>query len=243
MTRYGECLRLSTKIARTAILCLAAMGLFGQGGEAAAGFIVGGTDSANVFPFGFEPYIGEYQQVYSHTALGSSPFTVTSLAFETAAGFGGITTSEDVQVSLSTTSATPTSLSTNYAANKGPDNQVVFSGVLAFTSLANGTFDFVINLTSPFSYNPANGNLLLDVVVISPSTPEIAFVAGTNDPDSARVFNLSGNGAPTVDGTSLLTSIGTSAVSVPEPATLTLSGMSLVLVGLGVWRARTRSSS
>jgi hypothetical protein len=240
--RFGDFVSICTKSPRTAILCLAAIALFGQGREATAGFIVGGTGNDNVFPFGLSAYVGEYQQVYSHTALGSSPFTVTSVAFETVPSSAGISTSEDVQVSLSTTSATPTTLSTDYAANRGPDNQIVFSGVLSFTALGNGTFDFVINFTSPFAYNPAKGNLLLDVDVITPSsspTP-IGFVAGKNSLDSARVFNFGGNGAPTVDSTSLSTSIGTSA-AVPEPATLTLSGISLVLTGLGVWRARTRS--
>jgi hypothetical protein len=240
MRRFGKFLRFSTKFPRTAILCLAAIGLFGQGREAAAGFIVGGTNGNNVFPFGFPAYIGEYQQVYSHTALGSSPFTITSLGFETEPSSAGNSTSEDVQVSLSTTSATPTTLSADYAANRGPDNQVVFSGVLSFTALGNGSFDFVINLTSPFTYNPANGNLLLDVDVITPSSSPIGFVAGGTT-DAGRVFNLAGNGQPTVESNfGLLTQINTTT-AVPEPATLTLSGISLVLTGLGVWRARTRS--
>jgi hypothetical protein len=57
-------------------------------------------------------------------------------------------------------------LSATFANNPGPDDTVVFNGPLALSSAAAGNpraFDIVITLTTPYFYNPAAGNLLLDV--------------------------------------------------------------------------------
>ena len=51
----------------------------------------------------------------------------------------------------------------NLSTNVGSDNTVVYSGALP--ALSNGML--TITFTTPFTYNPANGNLLLDV---QPST-------------------------------------------------------------------------
>lgn len=79
------------------------------------------------------------------------------------------TTIPNIQINLSTTTRNPESLSSTFANNVGPDNTVVFNGPLtlssAFTGPAGGPkdFDIVIPLTTPFLYNPAAGNLLVEV--------------------------------------------------------------------------------
>ena len=95
--------------------------------------------------------------------------------------YGGQPNSGTFQISLSSTSAKTnghtisgttdgtisdfdTGLNTsNLSTNVGSDNTVVYSGVLP--ALSNGML--TITFTTPFTYNPANGNLLLDV---QPST-------------------------------------------------------------------------
>ena len=89
--------------------------------------------------------------------------TITDVAFSSENGFPGGTRTDNITVSLSTTTASLASPSSNYAANKGTDFTTVFTGPLTFTSLNNNTFDVVIPI-APFTYNPSGGNLLVDVV-------------------------------------------------------------------------------
>ena len=96
---------------------------------------------------------------------------ITELRFrpDRAAGFAFTGVIASLQVNLSTTTRNPDELSTVYAQNVGVDDLVVFSGTLPVSSQFTGppfgpkTFDIVIPLTTPFLYNPAAGNLLVDI--------------------------------------------------------------------------------
>ncbi len=186
--------------------------------------IIGSSSPGNAFPFGVpagaaNAYLGEYQQIYAATAFGG-PLTISEIAFASLPGAGLATSISDaVVLGLGTTSATPAAPSTNYAANKRADFQQVFSGTITAALAHNGTFDFIIPLTTPFAYNPADGNLLLDVFVVSetstPAARTTSFAAGPST-DIGRVFNLGGTGAPTrVGNEGLLTSFSTTT-AVPD---------------------------
>ena len=75
----------------------------------------------------------------------------------------------NVSIFLMTTANGPDALSTNFADNEGIDKTLVHSGPLSLSSANIGSaggpkaFDIVINLTTAFLYNPALGNLLLEV--------------------------------------------------------------------------------
>lgn len=209
-------------------LCIALLGtLLCCSQPSRAQVTIGGTNVNNVFPIGTNNYVGEYQEEYTSTAF-SGPVSITGIAFKSSAT-GTIT--DNLVLSLSTTTAPLTGMSTTYAANKGADNTTVFSGTQAITGLNNGTFDTFF-ATSPFNYDPSQGNLLLDVFINSNSVALLSFVAGNISPDTSRVFNIGGNGAATFSqGSGLQTQFTVTAISppsgTPEPGSLAL------LIGLG----------
>jgi hypothetical protein len=106
----------------------------------------------------------------------------------------------------------------------------------------SGTFDFIVNLTTPFTYNPLNpGNLLLDVFIVSDSDGGTQFVAGSSL-SVGRLINFGGTGAVTPDGNyGLLTRFSDeAAATVPEPTSLTLLATGLA-VGARRWRKQRRN--
>jgi hypothetical protein len=157
-------------------------------------------DAGNLFPlFSSQPI--RYQQVFDasqFSRLTPGGGLINRIAFR---GHGpGIPftgTVAQLQVNLSTTSKTPDGLSSNFAENVGPNDTQVFSGPFqtAVTFTGDPTnFEVVINFTTPFYYDPAKGNLLLDVRNLQGGTevpPSDQQLDGTNaNGDSvSRVYN------------------------------------------------------
>lgn len=131
------------------------------------------TTDALSFPFDIGPHITSmrYQQLYVASQFASigSGGLITQIIFrpDTGSGRRFRATLANVQINLSTTSVADDALSLTFADNVGADDTVVFSGPLPLQSRSRGSnpknFDIVINLTTPFFYDPAMGNLLLDV--------------------------------------------------------------------------------
>ena len=132
-------------------------------------------DGENAFPFDIASTgrtdTMRYQQLYDASQFSnfSSGGFITQIIFRPDAFAGGAfaATLPDMQINLSTTSVPDDGLSLVFANNIGPDDTVVFSGPLPLSSDFTGgvpkDFDIVINLTTPFFYDPSMGNLLLDV--------------------------------------------------------------------------------
>ena len=124
-----------------------------------------------VFGGGTLHYRLRSQQVYRNTEFPAQPIRIKELRFrpDRVWGYAFSTVISNLQVHLSTTTKDPSGLSATYAENTGPDETNVYSGSLAissqFTGPADGPkdFDMVIPLQVPFVYNPAEGNLLLDI--------------------------------------------------------------------------------
>ena len=147
---------------------------------------VEGNGRLNSAPFN---NVSRYQQIYAASEFTPlhGPRLITQIAFRVdatqAAPFTHTFT--NIQFNLSTTPTPVSGLSPTFASNVGPDDTVVYSGPLTFTT-ANAivwgnakAFDLVVNLTTPFVYDPSAGNLLLDIRNFS--TGSSGFFDGNSD--------------------------------------------------------------
>jgi hypothetical protein len=195
--------------------------------------------SENSFPFNISPFSlteMRYQQVYhaSQFAALHGGGLILSIAFRpsvfTGSAFSAILPSVDIWLSTAPSGVGPGSLSSSFAANIGADATLVFSGALPLSSANTGSpardFDIVINLTTPFFYDPQLGNLLLEV---------FNYQGGTTTPFDAvtivgsmvsRLYAPSASASSgSVDSTGLITQF--TFVAIPEPTSVALLGAGL----------------
>jgi hypothetical protein len=192
----------------------------------------------NGFPFNISNFSlpsQRYQQVYGagdFSTLGG-PRLITAITFRPDDTFGAAfsSTLANIQINLSTTTAAVDALSTTFASNVGANDTVVYSGALPLSSSNIGgpprNFDIVITLQTPFLYNPASGNLLMDVRNFNAGlTTQFDADSTTGDAISRIFTNVSGVGSATADGfdTNGLVTQFTFSASVPEPSVMLLLG-------------------
>ena len=188
-----------------------------------------------------------YQQLYAGSQFGGGGL-ITQIIFRPDATFGNAFTSTlpDIQIDLAYTNHADDGLSTTFANNITAGDTVVFArGPLtlhsAFTGPPNGPkdFDIVITLTTPFFYNPALGNLLLDVRNFGGGSTTFFDAVSPLGDGVSRVFNQNVNDATgNTDSEGLVTGF----VIVPEPssAAMLLVGGGTLLAWFGGCRRRQR---
>ncbi len=223
-----------------------------------------GTEGNSVNGFTFSD-IQHYQQVCAtsqFSSLGSVGGLITQIVFRPdglAGGPGFVHLLSSIRIDLSTTGASPDALSMTFTNNVGADNVTVYGGATGaplILSTANigpaggpKVFDIIITLSVPFFYNPALGNLLLDVRNFAGGPGAITFLdaestAGDSISSIYTVFGSADINSPTADRADTLGLVtGFTIIPVPEPSPYAFCVLAIVLMGLPVWNKRLRHRS
>ena len=190
---------------------------------------------ANTFPFTFGAGT-RYQQVYDAN-LFSGPMLIENLTFYNSTSIDAATLSEGAfEIHLSATDAIVDGLSATFDDNVG-SNDAFFANLAGGVTVASGnTLDIA---GTAFNYNPADGNLLLDMFTNITSYGQGGFDGHTGDfgGASSRMQDFGSTSSSANSGYGLVT--GFNEVStVPIPATVWLFGSALLgLAGIGTRKA------
>jgi hypothetical protein len=208
----------------------------------------------------------DIQEIIS-SSLFSGPVLLTSVALRpnpNAGAPGGVNTVTSAtvamtlgaQVTATSPSAGCTALPTQAGCNTTllptGGETTLFNGSATFTTTNTGTprgFDFLVTFTTPFLYNPANGNLQFDLILpgnaitnVSPGGGVLSFeaVAGSNRQSTVGgVLALAGSSTGSAISGLVLQLSGTPQTPTPEPSTFLMLGGGLL--GL-VFFARKRAT-
>lgn len=217
------------------VLLAAAIILLPASPSRASAIIIGSDDSMNAMPFD-DVTSGTYQQIYASSDFGSNPLSIASITF-----FGqplSSVTSATYTVDLSTTTA---ALGSFTLYTPGPNNTQEFSGLLGGPITGS---ELTIPFSQVFNYNPASGNLLLQITISGgPQNPGgLGFDTQSNGGALfSRAYNVFDGtiNLNSGDPTGLVTQFNPPAAPpAPEPGTLFLLGSALIggVIAMRRWK-------
>jgi hypothetical protein len=201
----------------------------------ASALTIGTPNGGNCFPFGCGSGT-RYQQVWVGSAFGG-PITLTNVGFEV--DFGSTVNGGTYTISFSTTERAVNTIDDfPFDSNVGADDTVVYTGTLA--PQFDGTW-LVFDGFS-FDYDPAEGNLLMDVK-ISDIVGSSIFFKATNFGDATEFSRAHDFGTGT-DGWGLVATFnGDFGGVIPEPATWAMMIAGFGLVGAAARRRRAAATA
>lgn len=181
------------------------------------------------------------------------PVTIVAIRVRSSTGTGAARASNaSLLITLSTTQAYPNTANGHalpnpaYADNLGPDATVVYNGPFSDSSpgcAAPGPcpFDIVLPLSTPFSYDPSKGRLLIDQMASAPIGTVTGSLVGVAfaDPTSSTVAAVSGDptqptGAVNTVGFALGLDIATPCVPKSNTYPCSIAGSLLLNSAAGV---------
>jgi hypothetical protein len=199
-------------------LCLCILAL---GSNAFADMIIVGApaDAINGDPFAgpLPGFVGSrYQQAYANVDFTSRAMTITSISFFNHSPFEGPLPVASFQIFFSVITANIDSLSnTNFDSNDGLDNTL-----FASVDLNGGPAPFqLVFAGQPFDYNPANGNLLMDIQISNEVSGGGAFYDARSG-TATGVFSRYQNFSDGTQGYGLVTQF--TFEPIPEASTMVL---------------------
>ena len=187
------------------------------------------------------------QQVYAaadFSSLGPGPYTITRIDWRPGAEMTETIDypSDQFIMNFSTTSVDPTAaglLDATFANNIGGNEQNVFDGPVTLTTANTGPaegpkdFDYGFDLQTPYTYDPAAGNLLMDLTVVNGVGPLLLdWVAASTATTTFIWSGALGHDSPVAADGQFGGHIAQFTV-VPEPTSLgLLSPVILAIIGL-----------
>lgn len=196
----------------------------------AASLVVGlPGNNQNAFPFGGGfggAAATRYQQAYAASDFSSvgAPILIASIDFLN--GGGNLAPSTYSLYFSTITAGIDTLSNVNFDSNRGADNTLFATLTLAGTAPPTLTFSGI-----PFNYNPAHGNLLLDIVVSPGGVDANAGFGGNylSNENAPGVFSRYHNFGGGNLGRGLVTQFDYQVV--PEPSAIAFSCLALSLAG------------
>jgi hypothetical protein len=179
-----------------------------------------------------------WHYIYGASLFTTGPILIRELRFRPSANSGGpfTTTISNLQINLSSTVAQPDGLSTDLSQNVGTNDTVVFAGSVDIGSDFEGppggpkNFDIIIPLTTPFFYDPLQGNLLVDIRNFSGSGAALTDLASTLSDNASRAFRVGITGAGGRDSAVDVIQFVYSALQLP-PSFLKMPESQAVILG------------
>jgi hypothetical protein len=185
-------------------------------------------------------------QIYDASQFGalSGPSFLTQFAYrpDRILGQSG-PRSVNLRIYASTTTRSVAGLSMTFADNLGADNTLVFNGTLNWTTGNlpgpgnTRQFDIVFPCTTPFLYDPAAGNLLLDTQ-LSGNGQSITLDTVEGNPTAREIVNTTSSTAVTAEFVAPFVQV-TQFTFVPEPSCLSL--LTLAAIGMANRRRANRT--
>jgi hypothetical protein len=206
----------------------------------------GGTNEGsfnNCVPFCFG---GSYQQLFEASSFEGLSGIVSSIAFRLDSSAQPFTdVALNIEVRLSHTAATATTLSATLADNRGADETLVLSGIRTYSAsraaVGPNPFDFVLDLDDVFFYN-GQDNLLVEITVLDNTLSVSNVLDARYGLYTARAFGTGRDNVGLVAQFDIVpqpVAPEPGPVQVPAPGTLGLLGAGLL--GAGTLRRRVKS--